>query len=125
MEEQALLSALHEFIVNNMIEPNKELMIKIQRNYTYPQTDMLIPNLFHHETDSKVYHKGVLCISRENIMGGMHQLYYKNNLALSSELRQGDVLYYKDLEHKMVPIRSINDRDGAYIDLMTFFELES
>lgn len=125
MEERSLIASLQEFIANNMIDPNQQLMIKIQRTYTYPQTDISIPNLFHHGTDLSVYHKGVLCISRENIKGGLHQLYDNHSPVLSTELRQGDVLYFKDLDHTMVPIRPIIDKEESYIDLITFFELES
>jgi len=43
----------------------------------------------------------------------------------SSELRQGDIMYFKDLDHSMVPIRPRSDKDEAYIDFVTLFELES
>jgi hypothetical protein len=125
MEERALLTTLCEFMNTNMIEPKNHIMIKIQRTYTYPQSEISIPNLFYHEIGSQVYHKGVLCVSRENIIGGMHQLYYKNEEFFSSELRQGDIMYFKDLDHSMVPIRPRSDKEEAYIDFVTLFELES
>jgi len=125
MEERAILAILSEFVNTNMIEPKNHIMVKLQRTYTYPQTEISIPNLLHHETGFSVYHKGVVCVSRENIIGGMHQLYYNKELFFSTELRQGDVLYFKDLDHSMVPIRPIIDKEEAYIDFISLFELES
>jgi hypothetical protein len=111
---------LHLFIKLTNMPLNETILFQEQR----VQCDNMLTGLpsvenWHKDSVSKV---GIICVSRENIVGGINQFRVNNDQAnvLSKVLLPGFMAVFEDdqIQHRVTPIRPLDKSKQGYRDVI-------
>lgn len=66
-------------------------------------------------------HKAIMCISRENIKGGINQFLNDDNELFATELYPGSMLLFKNINHRTTPIIPYDFGFEGHRDILTIY----
>lgn len=106
---------------------SKELLWTVQKQRLYP--GCFTDGLFDYVQSVTPEHYGILCISRENITGGVVSIKHKYiNSTLHRELRPGDMVVWNPsdavyhISHIDILNPQMQDERGSFAEFLTFVQ---
>ena len=115
-----LREALKYFISAINVPEDEEILIQAQRVTCTPTTEGL-PSVENWHRDG-VTRVGIICVSRDNISGGINEFKCPENDILKKHLEPGQMAIFDDPDilHRVTPIRSADGIRGGHRDVLLF-----